>query len=50
MRAVEKGDIWDRVPLLPACLDWRPKLNKKVNLHVHGIPPRFFVTQLLTEH
>jgi hypothetical protein len=26
-------------------LEWRPKLNRKVSLHVHGIPPRVFATQ-----
>src|SRR5712692_4935366 len=34
-----------RSPSSPACLEWRPKLNRKVSLHVHGIPPRFFATQ-----
>src|SRR6266480_2740616 len=35
---------WDGLPLSPVCLEWSPKLNRKVSLHVLDIPPRFFAT------
>jgi DDE domain len=41
MRGVEKETSWGRPPLSPACLEWRPKLNRKVGLHIHRIPPDF---------
>jgi hypothetical protein len=41
MRGVEKGDSRGRLPFSPACLEWQPKLNRKVSLHVHNILPDF---------
>ena len=43
VHGVGKGDQ-TRSHSSPACLEWLPKLNRKVCLHVHGIPPR--VTEL----
>jgi hypothetical protein len=46
MNMVRKGRMreetsWDRWPVSPAYLEWRPKLNRKLSLYVHDIPVRF---------
>jgi len=35
----------DKLRVSPACLEWQPKLNRKMSLHAHGVSPRVFATQ-----